>query len=542
MDPCLQANLGAVERDNLSFHHHLLETLSDLTGQLEQLTVNDSRAGPNQQDYFGNGVLEVLDSYNYAMMGLNTFLNTLDAEAAVLDAELEDVEAKKNSLLLERDSLIEKGHELNCRMAYNALVRKLDESFISLEKNTSEDSAKCFKEEADECLKRTTEMIRVASMTSCTLDRDIFREMEKITNLFENYERDRDLYVKELDLFSDVRRQKISSWLADPRTDEETDLGESALDYLNLTQRQRHMEVQVIKNALRMYSFNASLNFDREDNLRLMDELTHLQHKVNALSGVTNIFPRAANAKTNLTCQDDNSGDEADPSAGDTGREEKKGKGLHRCPRQVNLATDPVTDPELVVQLEAALRWEDRSTTPTCIHTDSLSEYLDQPLASSDSMMELGVKAVDSICGDANVMTLQMEHSLEAAANDEGKTGNMSECMKSDSHSTQNFLCHIESSTVLPGSEMKIPGLVRKKHNIRPVGSLSNVADIEKEITNQKQACHEERQARSQGNEPAPKLPAGTNKSREHVQNPGNASELKRNTACGNKDIEDEDN
>lgn len=52
-----------------------------------------------------------------------------------------------------------------------------------------------------------------------------------------------------------------------------------------------------------MYSFNASLNFDREDNLRLMDELTRLQHKVNTLSGVTNIFPRVANAKTNLICQ-----------------------------------------------------------------------------------------------------------------------------------------------------------------------------------------------------------------------------------------------
>ncbi|GFN74383.1 hypothetical protein PoB_000088900 [Plakobranchus ocellatus] len=128
---------------------------------------------------------------------------------------------------------------------------------------------------------------------------------------------------------------------------------------------------EVIKNALRMYSFNASLNYDRQDNLKRLEELTVLQTKVNQLSGVTRVLPRAAVAKTNLCStvissvsfprwrfQDKekcNEGARGDGLA-EEDREELTGKTLHRCARKINLATDPITDPELVPRLEGALR------------------------------------------------------------------------------------------------------------------------------------------------------------------------------------------
>ena len=49
-----------------------------------------------------------------------------------------------------------------------------------------------------------------------------------------------------------------------------------------------------------MYSFNASLNYDRQDNMKRLEELSALQTKVNQLSGISRVLPRAAVAKTNL--------------------------------------------------------------------------------------------------------------------------------------------------------------------------------------------------------------------------------------------------
>lgn len=55
-----QVDLGVMEGLSTSFHQHLLETLSDLTGQLEQVTLeSDTRASSSQNDYMGSGILEV---------------------------------------------------------------------------------------------------------------------------------------------------------------------------------------------------------------------------------------------------------------------------------------------------------------------------------------------------------------------------------------------------------------------------------------------------------------------------------------------------
>ncbi|CAL1538494.1 unnamed protein product [Lymnaea stagnalis] len=521
------ADLKNMDSMESPFHQELMAAFGELTDNMTQL-VSDMEAeeGTSEDsDALKTGMWEVVERYNYSMQGLDTFLNAIKSESSSLDRELETLEAKKQEILLERDVLIEKGHELNCRLGYNALERKLDESFSSIEKYTNEDSAKCFRDEAEENLKQTNNLIRIANIRACQIDRDTFKEMEKITCLFENYERDREFYVKELDLFTDMRRNKISAWLSDPRMDADREKGENVLDYLNLSQRQRHMEAQIIKNALRMYSFNASLNFDREDNIKMMDELMSLQSKINRLTGANLILPRNARAKTNLTNEDDFNKDENGKGGGDQieDQEEMRGRGLHRCPRKMNLATDPITDPKLAQQLESALRWEDSDDTPStsCGPIDnSFSELATNVLTSSSSTM-MDAKLTFSLCGDAEAA--HMRPPLSDVADDEGYvTKTMSDCCKQMNSipSTHSFLGHFESSTVLPGSaERQMVGLVRKRHSGRPVGSLTNVMDAGKAMQSHRAADAESeaRDTRSQGSEHAAKPTTSYNRSREYV-------------------------
>ncbi|KAH9507712.1 hypothetical protein Btru_053513 [Bulinus truncatus] len=512
-----------------SFHQKLLSGFTDLSEHMQQL-ISEMESEPRSsetRETLKCGVWEVLENYNYAVQGIEVFINSLNTESSVLDRELEVIETKRQEYLTERDILIEKGHELNCRIGYNALERKLDESFSGIEKYNNEVSAKCFRDEAEENLKQTNNLIRMANIRACQLDRDTFKEMEKITTLFENYERDREYYVKELDLFSDMKRNKISMCLSEPCLDNVREKGENILDYLNLSQKQRHMEAQVIKNTLRMYSFNASLNFDREDNVKMMEELTNLQNKINKLTGTNTILPRSAKAKLNLTLDEDPYKDDDFKAGGDKMLEENeiKGRGLHRCPRKVNLATDPITDPKLLMQLESALKWEESVETPSTsfdLVDDNLSETHSITITSSSLTMTDG-KFAFSLCGDAEAAHIRPSHAN--VTDDEGclvKTD--SKAMNSFS-SAHSFISHMESSTGLPGSEKQMVGLVRKKHKSRPVGSFTSVLDSEKTMLDSRDQDSPPRDTRSQGSEHSSKPTFSGNKSREYVSNTGGSGD-----------------
>ncbi|RUS75924.1 hypothetical protein EGW08_016312 [Elysia chlorotica] len=539
-----------------NFHRNLLATLSDVGDQLQQIIATSevlSNSSDTHETLRGR-IWETRENYHLALGGVHTFISCLEAQAIALDREMEGLQESRDVLLGERDVLIDRGHELNCRLGYNALERKLDESFTDLERFTSEESAKCFRDEAEENVKRTQDLIRLASMRSCQMDRDTFLEMEKITNLYENYESERQPFVQELDLFSDVRRHRISSWFAEPLSEEDRERGESVLDYLNLEQRHRHMEAQVIKNTLRMYSFNASLNFDRQDNVKRLDELSSLQTKINQLSGANRVLPRAAVAKTNLCSMDNDSTNEGARGDGlaEENREEATGKTLHRCPRKINLNSDPITEPHLVARLEEALRWEENDGALTwvdqieggaehverasvtsatqnnqemdaqTVERSELTEQVAVPALPSSSSITQAVKGGDSVCGDALGL---MADSLDVGNKIEGNNpSSMSVESKLNSRSTHSYLCHIESQPVLPGSaEKHIAGLVRKKHSSRQVGSLTNLQDTEGPSNTLHRDCGEERDTRSQGSESAASARStiGGNRSREHVPSGG---------------------
>ncbi|KAK3709781.1 hypothetical protein RRG08_028814 [Elysia crispata] len=535
-----------------NFHRNLLATLSDVGDQLQQIIATSevlSNSSETQESLRGR-IWETRENYHLALGGVHTFISCLEAQAIALDREMEGLQESRDVLLGERDILIDRGHELNCRLGYNALERKLDESFTDLERFTSEESAKCFRDEAEENVKRTHDLIRLASMRSCQMDRDTFLEMEKITNLYENYESERQPFVQELDLFSDVRRHRITSWFSESLSEEDRERGESVVDYLNLEQRQRHMEAQVIKNTLRMYSFNASLNFDRQDNIKRLEELSALQIKINQLSGANRVLPRAAVARTNLCSMDNdcyNEGARGDGLA-EENREEATGKTLHRCRRKINLNSDPITEPQLVTRLEEALRWEENDGGLTWVdqieggaeHVEraSVTSQNDQPVTlqmiegadrieqvaalGSSSSTTQAIKGGDSVCGDALGL---MTDSFDAGHKIEGNNpSNMSVEYKLNTRSTHSYLCHIESQPVLPGSaEKHIAGLVRKKHSSRQVGSLTNLQDAEGPSGALHHDCGEERDTRSQGSEPATSARSGIggNRSREHVPSGG---------------------
>lgn len=555
MDPIDPLAHPDLLRLNSNFHRNLLATLSDVGDQLQQIIaaseVLSNSSDTDTQESIQRGIWETRENYHLALGGVHTFISCLEAQANALDREMESLQESRDVLLDERDVLIDRGHELNCRLGYNALERKLDESFTDLERFTSEDSAKCFRDEAEENVKRTNDLIRLANMRSCQMDRDSFLEMEKITNLYENYELERQPFVQELDLFSDVRRHRITSWFAEPLSDEDRERGENVLDYLNLEQRQRHMESQVIKNALRMYSFNASLNFDRQDNVKRLEELSALQTKVNHLSGANRVLPRTAVAKTNLCFTDNDSCVEGARGDGVTDdREVITGKNLHRCPRKISLNSDPITDPELVARLESALRWEENDGGLTWFdQVEGGAEHMERtsissqngqadhiqtnepvfrteqaPALGSSSSTTQAIKGGDSVCGDALGL---MTDSLDAGHKIEGNNpSNMSVECKLNSRSTHSYLCHIESQPVLPGSaEKHIAGLVRKKHSSRQVGSLTNLQDTEGPSSVHHDSG-EERDTRSQGSEPATSTRSGIggNRSREHVPSAGSCA------------------
>ncbi|KAI8790682.1 hypothetical protein BgiBS90_008606 [Biomphalaria glabrata] len=524
----MESRLSQLDLNNLesSFHQNLLSTFTDLTENLQQLISDvetDARTTDDNQD-IKYGIWELVESFKHGMKGIEKFIDALNNESALLDREIEAIEVKRQEYLTERDVLIEKGHELNCRIGYNALERKLDESFSSIEKYANEASAKCFRDEAEETLKQTHNLIRIANMRACQLDRDTFKEMEKITTLFENFERDREYYVKELDLFSDMKRNKISLCLSEPCSHEVREKGENILDYLNLSQKQRHMEAQVIKNTLRMYSFNASLNFDREDNLKMMEELTNLQSRANKLTGAATILPRSAKAKMDVTIEEDPNREDEGQAGGEKEEDnEGRGKGLHRCPRKINLATEPITEPTMVVQLEALLKWEDSAVTPSTscdidladVVEESFTETQSLTVASNSLTMTEG-KLAFSLCGDA-----EAAHIRPSRLNVTDEDGCL---VKTDPKpiisSTHSFLSHLESSTGLPGSDQQMMGLVRKKHNSRPVGSLTNVLDSEKVILGCRDNDSPPRDTRSQSSEHSRPTFSG-NRSREHVSNSG---------------------
>ncbi|GFS16128.1 hypothetical protein ElyMa_003206400 [Elysia marginata] len=555
MDPMDPLDHPDLLRLNSNFHRNLIATLSDVGDQLQQIVATSEMlsSSSDTQESLRRGIWETRENYHLALGGVHTFISCLEAQALALDREMEGLLESRDVLLDERDVLIDRGHELNCRLGYNALERKLDESFTDLERFTSEESAKCFRDEAEENVKRTHDLIRLANMRSCQMDRDTFLEMEKITNLYENYESERQPFVQELDLFSDVRRHRITSWFAESLSDEDRERGESVLDYLNLEQRERHMEAQVIKNTLRMYSFNASLNFDRQDNIKRLDELNALQNKVNQMSGANRVLPRAAVAKTNLCCTDSDSYSEGARGDGfvEEIREEARGKTLHRCSRKISLNSDPVTDPELVARLEAALRWEENDGGLTWVdQVEGGAEHMERasitsqndlmstvqanetalrteqapPLGSSSSTTQ-AAKGGDSVCGDALGL---LADSLDAGEKIEGNDpSNMTEECKLNSRSNHSYLCHIESQPVLPGSaEKHIAGLVRKKHSSRQVGSLTNLNDTQGTSSALLQDCGEERDTRSQGSEPATSTRSaiGGNRSREHVPSGGSGA------------------
>ncbi|XP_012941027.1 uncharacterized protein LOC101845345 [Aplysia californica] len=507
------------------FHQHLLRALGHLCEDLQELVQQAEGRGQEGEELelLKGGVWEVIDSYHLSMSGLHTFLAGLERQTHTLDQHLALLDRKRLELLEERDELIERGHELNCRIGYNALERKLEETFTSTEKYTTMESARCFKDEAEEDLRRCNDVIRTGCMRACQIDRDLFDEMEKITDLFENYERDREHYVKELDLFADVRRIRISSWLAEGREEGDRERGENVLDYLNLTEKQRHMEPQVIKNALRMYSFNASMTFDREDNQKHLEELTSVQSQVNSVSGLSLVVPRWAVGRTNLTedvewGRASEEGAESDDVTADHGT---AGRGLHKCPRSLHLATEPVTESETVGRLDVALRWAEPDVgSPAHQEADSsLSDVPDPALAfSSSSSSQDEVKVMTSTCGDVpSVMALETGADVRGVVKDP-ETAHPE---RTSGSSTQNLLQHMESCTLIPaGAGKHMAGLVRrKKPSGRPVGSLTSVVDTDTQGSGHKLAAGEsqERVTRSQGSEPSTRATTSGNKSREHV-------------------------
>ncbi|GFN74385.1 hypothetical protein PoB_000089100 [Plakobranchus ocellatus] len=178
-DPASPLDHPDLLRLSSNFHQNLLATLADVGDQLQQV-VNTSEVLSNSsdaQESLGGAVWEIRENYHMALGGVHTFIACLEAQAASLDRELDGLQESRDILLDERDVLIDRGHELNCRLGYNALERKLDESFTDLERFTSEESAKCFRDEAEENVKRTNDLIRLANMRSCQMDRDTFHAM-----------------------------------------------------------------------------------------------------------------------------------------------------------------------------------------------------------------------------------------------------------------------------------------------------------------------------------------------------------------------------
>nr|KAG5689833.1 hypothetical protein BaRGS_029311 [Batillaria attramentaria] len=171
-----------------------------------------------------------------------------------------------------------------------------------------------------------------------------------LSQSLEKWRQTRSEWVETLDNLLILQTDRIRAWLQGSVTEEERQLGERTLEYLQLSQQERHLSVQALQSALGMRTFNSSLEFDHNTNQMQLQQLDELQGKLHLMLHEPGVYLHAAPASTDLVrdfLQDElgtlvlhepslapaASVDEQDYDLCHEG-----GKSLHRCGKVINLS------------------------------------------------------------------------------------------------------------------------------------------------------------------------------------------------------------